>query len=99
MKYYTCAVCKKGVHNKHKAICCDHCNQWVHVKCNDVNDPGYNLLKSKNELRYCILYTSEILPFCTVNSIMPLRKGNLNKPTGASINLMNQLNNFTNDEK
>ena len=26
-------------------------------------------------------------------------KGSLNKPTGALINLMNQLNNFTDDEK
>ena len=40
-----------------------------------------------------------MLPFCIVKSIMPLPKGNLNKPTGALIDLMNQLNNFTNDEK
>ena len=30
---------------------------------------------------------------------MSLPKGNLNKPTGALINLMNELNNFTDDEK
>ena len=96
MKHYPCAVCEKGVLNQHKAICCDHCTQWVHIKCNDLNDLDYNLLKSKNEFWYCILCTSEILPFCTVNSIMPLKsnKGNLNKPTVALINLMNQLNNF-----
>ena len=40
-----------------------------------------------------------MLPFCIVKSIMPLPKGNLNKPTGALIDLMNQLNNFTNNEK
>ena len=48
------------------------------------------------------MYTvyTEILPFCSnVNSIMPQSKGNLNKPTVALINLMNQLNNFTDDEK
>ena len=73
----------------------------MHIKCNDLNDLDYNLLKSKNEFWYCILCTSEILPFCTVNSIMPLKsnKGNLNKPTDALINLMNQLNNFTDGEK
>ena len=72
----------------------------MHIKCNDLNDLDYNLLKSKNEFWYCILCTSEILPFCsTVNSIMPQSKGNLNKPTVALINLMNQLNNFTDDEK
>ena len=30
---------------------------------------------------------------------MSLPKGSLNKPIGALINLMNQLNNFTDDEK
>ena len=101
MKNCPCAVCKKSVLYQHDAICCDHCNQWVHIKCNDLNDLDYNLLKSKNEFWYCILCTSEILPFCsTVNSIMSLKpKGNLNKPTVALINLMNHLNNFTDDEK
>ena len=100
MKHYPCAVCKKSVLNQHKAICCDHCNQWVHIKCNDLNDLDYNLQESKNEFWYCILCTSEILPFCTVNSIMPLKsKGNLNNLIVALINLMNQLNNFTDDEK
>ena len=48
MKHYPCEVCKKSVLNQHKAICCDHCNQWVHIKCNDLNDLNYNL-NSKNE--------------------------------------------------
>ena len=99
MNHYPCTVCKKVFLNQHKAICCDHCNQWVHIKCNDLNDLDYNLLKSKNEFWYCILCTSEILPFCTVNSVRPLSEGNLNKPIGALINLMNQLNNFTDEEK
>ena len=30
---------------------------------------------------------------------MPVPKGNLNKPNVALVNLMNQLNNFTDDEK
>ena len=99
MKHYPYAVCKESALNQHKAICFDHCNHWVHIKCNDLNDLDYNLLKSKNEFWYCILCSSEILPFCTVNSIMPPPVGSLNKPAGALINLMNQLNNFADDEK
>ena len=99
MKHYPYAVCKESVLNQHKAICFDHCNHWVHIKCNDLNDLDYSLLKSKNEFWYCILCTSEILPFYTVNSIMPPPIGSLNKPAGALINLMNQLNNFADDEK
>ena len=37
--------------------------------------------------------------FVLLNSVMSLPKGSLNKPTGALINLMNQLNNFLDDEK
>ena len=37
--------------------------------------------------------------FVLLNSVMSLPKGSLNKPTGALINLMNQLNNFTDDKK
>ena len=48
------------------------------------------LLKSKNENWYCILHTSEILPFCQVNEKISIPKGDLNKPTGALVNLMNQ---------
>ena len=48
---------------------------------------------------YCILCTPEILPFCQINEKMYIPKGNSNKPTDALFNLMNQLNNFTDEEK
>ena len=99
MDCYPCSVCKKSVLYQHKAICCDHCNQWVHIKFNNLNDLDYNLLKSKNENWYCILRTPEILPFCQINEKVSIPKGNLNKPTNALFNLMNQLNNFNDDEK
>ena len=71
----------------------------VNIKCNNLNDFDYILLKSKNENWYCILCTSEILPFCQINEKMSIPKGHLNKPTGALVNIMNHLNNFTDDEK
>ena len=55
--------------------------------------------KSKNGSWYCILCTPEILLFCQINEIMSIPKGNLNKPTDALVNPMNQLDNFTDDEK
>ena len=101
MDCYLCSVCKKSVLNQHKAICCHHCYQWVHIKFNNLNDLDYNLLKSKNENWYCILCTPEILPFCQINEKMSILKGNLNKPTDALVILMSmsQLNNFTDHEK
>ena len=46
---------------------------------------------------YCVHLKS--FHFILFNSINPLLKGNLNKPTGALINLMSQLNNFSDQEK
>ena len=43
--------------------------------------------------------TPEILPFCQINEKVSILKGNLNKPSDSLVNLMNQLNNFTDDEK
>ena len=99
MDYYLYSVCKNSVLNQHKAVCCEHYNQWVHIRCNNLNGTEYNHLKSKNKNCYCILCTSEILSFCQINEKTSIPKGNLNKPTGALVNLMNQLNNFTVDEK
>ena len=95
----SCSVYKKSVLNQHKVICCDHCNQWVHIKCNNLIDLDCNLLKSKNENWYCILCTPEILPFCQIDEKVSIPKGNLNKPTDALVDFMNQLNNFTDDKK
>ena len=102
MDCYLCSVCKKNVLNQDKAICCDHCyhcNQWVHIKCNNLNEINYSILKSKNENWYCMVFTPEIPPFCQSNEKNSIPKGNLNKPTDGLVNLMNQLNNFKDDEK
>ena len=41
----------------------------------------------------------KILLFCQINERVSIPKGNLNKPTDAFVNLMNQLDNFPDDEK
>ena len=33
-----------------KAVCCDLCNQWIHIKCNNLNDLGYKNLNLKLNL-------------------------------------------------
>ena len=99
MECYPCSFCEKSVLSQHKAICCDHCNQQAHIKCNNLNDLDFNLLKSKNENWYCMICIPKILPFCQINEKMSIPNENLNKSTDALANLMNQLNNFTDDEK
>ena len=43
--------------------------------------------------------TPKILLFCQTNEKMSIPKRNLNTPADALVNLMKQLNNFTDDEK
>ena len=94
MDCYPCLVCKKSVLDQREAICYDHCNQWVHVKCNNLNELDYKLLKSKNENWYCILCTPEILLLCQINQKMSITKRNLNKPTDSLVKPINQRNNL-----
>ena len=46
-----------------------------------------------------IAYYLPLKIFCQIDEKMSIPKRNLNKPTNALVNLMNQLNNLTDDEK
>ena len=34
---FSCGVCSKTAANHHNALCCDSCDEWVHIKCNFLN--------------------------------------------------------------
>ena len=42
---YPCSICKKTVAKNHNAICCDKCNQWVHMTCNKIMKYYYKKLQ------------------------------------------------------
>ena len=33
---FPCGVCYKPVAKNHNAACCDSCNLWVHINCNNL---------------------------------------------------------------
>ena len=39
-----CGKCKKPVAINHRAIQCDVCNFWTHIKCDNVSTTNYNVL-------------------------------------------------------
>ena len=45
---FPCKVCEKAIAGNHRAVCCDTCNIWVHIKCNRINTQTYNILKKEN---------------------------------------------------
>ena len=60
---FPCRTCAKTVHDKDKAVQCDLCEHWIHIKCNNLNYLDYRYLQTCNEFWYCIGCCSRIFPF------------------------------------
>ena len=102
----SCSFCNKKVKCHQKAICCDLCNNWIHIKCNELNDLDYEYLNLNGNAWCCKICTAEILPFCKTlkdfnkSDIDSKLSNNVNVYVNVNLkNLLLQLNNLTNDEK
>ena len=60
---FPCRICAKSVSDKDKAVQCDLCEHWVHIKCNDRNYLGYRYFENSYESWYCIECCSSMFPF------------------------------------
>ena len=36
MKKFPCGICEKTVAANDNVICCDICNKWIHMSCNNI---------------------------------------------------------------
>ncbi len=50
---YPCGVCEKSVRSGVKAICCDMCDVWYHVKCLAMSNTMYNVMKNTSTSWIC----------------------------------------------
>ena len=64
MPNFPCSSCEKNVNNNHRAIQCDICDKWIHLKCNFLNNKDYDNLKKSDDPFFCIKCYETILPFC-----------------------------------
>lgn len=64
---YPCVICEKGVTSRSKAVDCDVCGQWTHIKCsNYISDELYTYLSSCDDHSYkftCSKCSFQDLPF------------------------------------
>ena len=60
---FPCRICAKNVHGKDKAVQCDLCELWIHIKCNKLNYLDYRYLQNCDESWYYIGCCSTIFPF------------------------------------
>ena len=59
-----CKVYLKTVKRSDIAILCDLCDNWIHIKCNNLDKRDYEMLKSTAYPWFCISCSSNVLPFC-----------------------------------
>ena len=58
----------KNVHDKDKAVQCDLCALWIHIKRNNLNHLDCRYLQNCDESWYCIECCSTIFPFNSLSS-------------------------------
>ena len=72
---WPCNICNKNVTPSMKAIQCDSCNKWIHIKCNDISAVEYDYFSSTNDdidwnCLYCTLkFNHEKFPFTLVDDV------------------------------
>ena len=62
-----CKVCLKIVERSDMAILCDHSENWIQIKCNNLDKLDYEMLKSTADPWFCISCISNILLFCNIH--------------------------------
>mgnify|MGYP001800302001 FL=1 len=66
---FPCGICSKVVKKNHKAVQCDTCNLWIHIKCNRIDKFTHESLKDEPEHAwYCISCIKSSLPFSPLNN-------------------------------
>ena len=60
-----CNICTRNIRGNAKAVCCDFCDRWVHIKCNSISSSKYDELSEEDndEQFLCIKCFNEELPF------------------------------------
>ena len=65
---FPCAVCNKAVGTGHRAIKCDICEKWIHIKCNKLEKNDYiSFQNNPNKIFYCIKCSADNIPFMSLN--------------------------------
>ena len=66
---FPCSIFAKKVHGKDKAVQCDPCKLWIHIKCSNLNSYlDYRYPQNCGESWYCIECCTPILLFNSLSS-------------------------------
>ena len=68
MPEFPCLSCNINVNWKHRAVQCDVCDRWVHIKCNVLNNNDYIQLQDTDSPFYCIKCNEENIPLSKLSN-------------------------------
>ena len=60
-----CGICTNPVPvaTNHKAVLCDLCNFWIHIKCNNTSGDKYERLQLDDDAWFCQKCFNQLVPF------------------------------------
>ena len=65
-----CSICQFSVHNNHRAIFCNCCHHWTHLKYNHFSLSEYNYLTNSDEAWFCPPCLANIFPFNHMEDVL-----------------------------
>ena len=65
---FPCKICNKAVANNRRAIQCDKCHSWIHIRCNKINLSTYQYLQQCVYDWYCIKCFEDIISFSNISN-------------------------------
>ena len=103
MANFPCSVCEKPVGINHEVVCCDKCNKWIHIRCNNICKKTYRSLKKDPTPWYYKLCIHAELPLSKLNNteFASLTKNRTiihKKQIQESFTLLEKLNQFSENE-
>ena len=66
---YPCCIWKMTVAKNNYAICCDKCNQWVHITCNKITKYCFKKLQKDKSPWYCRQCVGKVIPFSNMTDM------------------------------
>ena len=61
-----CGICNKQVRKNHRAIHCDICDKWIHIKCNYLDKLTLEKVHNESIPWYCLNCNKTFLPFSNI---------------------------------
>ena len=71
---FPCGICEKTVAGSCNVVCCDICNKWVNISCNNNTRYCYRKLQKDETPWYCKIWSRQVMLFNNLIEALMLGK-------------------------